>query len=262
MICTAFLFSHLLNYFGYWGAPRTGDIRLKQSAGFLTLLILGPVLYQCIKWSERRVTSLNTRLSIQQEIQKGLKKNEQEMSDLTSQELTEKGLALIADCRQIILSADSKAKRLEQFCSADTLGILNSPERWTGIPEVNAVIEQEKRLCEKQNIQFETDIILPSAGTVEILDLCIILLNLLDNAVRACSLSENLSPCIRISIAVQGSYLVIVCQNDSNRRIERKIHKTGQGMSILHSMAVKYNGHFSTEKSDGSWHARLILECR
>lgn len=261
MLCAAFLFMSLLNAFNYFGNGRAETGSLIRTAGSLALLLLGIVFYQCIKWSEQHLDSLNTRLSVQQEVQDSLKEREQDLQGLASRDMTQEGLALIADFRQMIRTLDSPQGSRELLCAASASGILDSPERWTSFPEVNAVIEQEKRLSESRGIPFDADIDLPAAGAIEPLDLCIILLNLLDNAIRACSLMEKPGTGIQLSVAVKGAYLTICCRNDSSRHIERMIRKTGQGMHILQSMARKYRGRFMTERSANGWKAALVLEC-
>ena len=93
--------------------------------------------------------------------------------------------------------------------------------------------------------------------------LCIIVGNLIDNAIHACGLAQvereaQARPEIRLSAGVVQGYLVIKCENPVFPETEGK-KGTGYGQKILNSLAEKYQGNFFSERQGEQYMAQISL---
>ena len=62
---------------------------------------------------------------------------------------------------------------------------------YTGISSIDTVLSEKKRAATEKDICMELDISLSSLCDIDHTDICIILLNLIDNAIEACLKIEN-----------------------------------------------------------------------
>ncbi len=131
---------------------------------------------------------------------------------------------------------------------------------YCGIPIVNAILSEKEAQCRRQGITLRTDLLFPEDAAVTSIDLCSIFSNLLDNAIRACThLPPDSARQIYLSVAVQGDYLLIRCDNSAAKAPGPVPEGSGYGMKILKDIARRYAGDFQTEFANGTFTARLIL---
>ncbi len=117
---------------------------------------------------------------------------------------------------------------------------------------VNAILEDKSRECEKVGIKFATDIMLENNIAISNPELCIVMSNLLDNAIRAC---ENVTDkFIILSAREKQGYLVIKQENSFDGVVENRrtgvLSEHGLGLGIIESLAMKYDGSLKTETED------------
>lgn len=136
---------------------------------------------------------------------------------------------------------------------------------WCGIPVINAMLTEKSNQCRRDNIRFTADMLLPDKLSIQDLDLCIALGNLLDNAIHECRKSPDDTD-IRPEISLVGKYrqgyLVLKCTNSffsGNNRIPSVPEGTGYGLKILEDLAGRYDGNFYFEMSDLACTAQLSL---
>ena len=146
---------------------------------------------------------------------------------------------------------------------------------YCGIPIINAILSEKKLLCEEQGTRLTAEISLPDELSVNNLDLCSALGNLLDNAIRACGKLTNrtedgetensritgnaAAPEIRLSCGIRNGYLIVKTVNPSGNGPGVKPEGTGYGHKILRDLAKRYQGDFFTEYKDGTFTAQLSL---
>lgn len=106
---------------------------------------------------------------------------------------------------------------------------------------VDIIMQNRKALCGKESISFQYSI-LANWKNIDEMDLCVLLLNMMDNAVEA--ERKESEKAIRLEISNYKGYLKIECRN----RIEKSVLKRNPG---LH-----------TSKNDGEEHGIGLLSIR
>lgn len=134
--------------------------------------------------------------------------------------------------------------------------------RYCEIPVINAILSEKELVCRQNDIQLQTEFMLPDRVSIASIDLCSIFSNLLDNAIRACAQRpQGQSRSIQLRCKMQGDYLIINCQNTVSGGPRPHPEGTGYGTKILKDIAKRYDGKFQTEFSDGVFIARLVVLC-
>lgn len=127
---------------------------------------------------------------------------------------------------------------------------------------VNVILEEKSRLAEKQGITMKISASLPERLNMEKADLCSIFSNLLDNAVHAAALA----PAAKIVVVrawLKAGYCMVKVKNtygtaDVPDR-EKNTEHQGIGLFILRSVAEKYDGELTIEKTDSVFEAVVRL---
>jgi len=109
-------------------------------------------------------------------------------------------------------------------------------------------------------------LLIPEDLIIDPLDLCRILGNLLDNAIRSCiQFQQNdskKSQEIQTEIVLKGrlfrDLLVITCRNTALKNKEKKIYGQGYGQQILQSVAKKYDGNFCGKYAGNGCYEAII----
>ncbi len=151
---------------------------------------------------------------------------------------------------------------------------------------VNAIVFAKAHEANKNGIALKTELKIPAELEIDPLDLCRILGNLLDNAIRSCIQFQkeaeagdskyldriNLdqrktdiqtdikkhTPMIELEGRLLRDLLVITCSNTALQNKEKKIYGQGYGQQILRSVARKYDGNFSGEYVGSNRYEALI----
>lgn len=131
---------------------------------------------------------------------------------------------------------------------------------------VNAVLWQKQSEAQKSGIRFEVDISQSEDFPIERTDVCSLMVNLADNALRACKGCDN--PFVEISASRKINMLFIEVKNSCliNADVGTKRIRTtksgdhGYGMEIINRIADKYSGDFSFAAENGVATAQVMLE--
>lgn len=129
----------------------------------------------------------------------------------------------------------------------------NSKSPQTGNMILDVIISEKRSACRKKGINFKCDIDFSRGEFVDMMDVCSIFSNILDNAIEACDKTEE-NRYINIKGKNVGNYIVLKCINsksndikiDSNGKIEtdksdRDNH--GLGMESIRKSVEKYDGN-------------------
>lgn len=129
---------------------------------------------------------------------------------------------------------------------------------------VNVILAEKVKEAEVQNILMDICVELSENITIEKIDLCSVFFNLLDNALHAATLAEK-HRVITVHSWLRGGYCMVKVTNSvpsasiqaaANR--DRELH--GYGLSILESVAKKYQGEFSVCTESGKFIADIKLK--
>lgn len=140
----------------------------------------------------------------------------------------------------------------------------------SGKSAVDAVLNEKLWTAHKNQITTSFDIAKLDSLFVEQMDLCIILANILDNAVEACqALHANKERYIRLKLSVNEEYLLISCENpvegepirqgDFYLSSKKEKQNHGLGLKSIQTTADKYHGEYMTRVADGKFHIIVKL---
>ena len=137
---------------------------------------------------------------------------------------------------------------------------------------VNAVVAHYLGIAEKEGIAVETRLHVPEdVGTMPIIDLCVVMGNLLENALHACLRMTEGQRKIHATARVDGNALVIVIENsfDGTWREKDGVYlsigadgesREGIGMVSVNSICKKHGGLLRVETDDGVWKSSALVE--
>ena len=120
----------------------------------------------------------------------------------------------------------------------------------------DALLSDKAKLCEEYGIELKCRLDFPDNMPIDNARLCIVLSNLIDNAIRACrELTEGNTaehkPFISLKVNEQFGYLVIRQENSFNGIVENRrsgaFSEHGLGLEIIKSIADELKGELVTE---------------
>lgn len=137
----------------------------------------------------------------------------------------------------------------------------------TGNVMVDAILNSKLTLARRQKIPVNCKAELPERISVEDVDLCVILGNLLDNAIEACGRMEEGARFLRVYMRVNTSQFYLSVQNsareepdfDERNYISRKRGNHGLGMKRVKAMVDKYHGYLNLANEPGIFAAEVTL---
>lgn len=133
-------------------------------------------------------------------------------------------------------------------------------------PLVNAVLWQKQQAAEKSGTEFRTSIEPSEDFPIDRIDICSLMVNLVDNALRECENCKN--PFVQIEVSRKINMLFISVKNSCmalKKEGTRKLPTTkngdhGYGMEIINKIAEKYNGDFAFTAENNIADASVMLE--
>ena len=136
-----------------------------------------------------------------------------------------------------------------------TIWLCRSKARYR-IQLLGPLLSDKAKLCEEYGIELKCRLDFPANMPIDNARLCIILSNLIDNAIRACrELTEGSTaehkPFISLKVNEQFGYLVIRQENSFNGIVENRrsgaFSEHGLGLEIIKSIADELKGELVTE---------------
>lgn len=139
----------------------------------------------------------------------------------------------------------------------------------TGNVMIDAILNSKISVARAKQIQVEAKVIVPQQLSVAEVDLCVILGNLLDNAIEAClRIAEESHRFIRIYMDVlQGQlYLYVLNATAGKLRQQGGVYlstKTarghGYGLMRMDRVVEKYHGYLDRQDEDGVFATEVLL---
>lgn len=151
-------------------------------------------------------------------------------------------------------SGDSREKIREMldFSSDHLKG--SSPMRYCGNSVVNAILTIKSQSAREKDIAMESECSIPEEIGIEMIDLCSLFTNLIDNAIEACEkVAEKEKRSLSVRAGLRGGYLTVKVENtyaqapvkEKGRILTSKQDKDnhGYGLKLVEDIAKKYNGN-------------------
>ncbi len=133
---------------------------------------------------------------------------------------------------------------------------------------IDAILNSKLSLARSRQISIHAKAVVPQALTVSELDLCVILGNLLDNAMEACGLIENEADrFIRVYIDVKQNHLYLSVTNTSGGQVRKqngqyltsKSGMHGFGLLRVDRLIDKYGGYIKRRDEEGAFTSEILL---
>lgn len=131
----------------------------------------------------------------------------------------------------------------------------------------DAILNSKLTLAKQKNVNINCKAVLPETLSIEDVDLCVLLGNLLDNAIEACEKIPEEMRFLRIYMVAKKSQLYVSVQNsakeelDFNERnyISTKRGAHGLGMKRVKAVTDKYEGYLTLANESGIFAAEVTL---
>lgn len=132
---------------------------------------------------------------------------------------------------------------------------------------VDAILNSKLTLARRQSISVNCKVKVPEKLPIEDVDLCVILGNLMDNALEACRQIEEKDRFLRIYMAVNKSQLYLSIQNsakadpdfEEQNYITKKRGNHGLGMKRVQTATEKYHGYLNLANEPGIFAAEVTM---
>lgn len=138
----------------------------------------------------------------------------------------------------------------------------------SGNINVDAILNSKLSLAEKSQITIKCDACVPEKLTVSAVDLCVVLGNLIDNALESCEKIERVEKrFLRIYLCVMKNQLYISVSNGTKELI-RKLDKEyisnkrgnhGYGLKRIDDIVEKYQGYINRQNEPEVFATEILL---
>ncbi len=134
----------------------------------------------------------------------------------------------------------------------------------TGNRMADAILNSKLTLAKEKEINIKADAKIPVSLTISELDLCIIIGNLLDNAIDACLELPAPKRLIRIYMEMKGNFLYFSLINTAGGTKKTSFKTTkgaghGLGIGRIDSIVKKYGGFIKRASEDESFSTEILL---
>jgi sensor histidine kinase regulating citrate/malate metabolism len=136
----------------------------------------------------------------------------------------------------------------------------------TGNIMVDAMLGSKISLARSRKIEVAAKATVPKALAVSEIDLCVIIGNLLDNAMEASLKLDEKARIIRVYIDIFNEYLYISVANAMRGKMDKsaghissKGENHGFGLVRIDKIAKKYDGHVNRQHEEGVFATEVML---
>ncbi len=127
----------------------------------------------------------------------------------------------------------------------------------TNNPVVDILVGNKMGIAKSMGISVNCSLLLPYPCGLRDIDICIVLSNALDNAIRACkSMEAGAEKYIYVSGRIQGDFLMIEIENSCQGK---GMFKKGTGLSNVKAVVEKYGGAMSIETQGNKFVLHVLL---
>lgn len=141
----------------------------------------------------------------------------------------------------------------------------------TGNVRIDAVLNSKLAVAKRKGIRVNAKAIVPKDLAVSEVDLCIIIGNLLDNAMEACEKeTEEEKRFIRVYIDILKAQLYIYVANSMTNEIKKvgknylttKTAGHGFGLMRVDRVVARYNGYLNRQHEEGVFATEIMLKIK
>lgn len=139
----------------------------------------------------------------------------------------------------------------------------------TGNVMIDAILNSKLSLIKSKSIEVNAKAVVPAKLQISEIDLCVIIGNLLDNAMESClRQSDDSNRFIRVFIGMlKGQLYISVCNSVSEKIIKsgksylsvKDSENHGFGLMRIDRIAEKYSGYVNRQNEDGVFATEVML---
>lgn len=266
MPIATFLVAYVMSEYMY----RTKEQLLMKIAAIsvIALIISNVLLFYLFELQIKNAETKTRAMLLQQQIQdkadyyKELAEK-QRLSNKTAHDLKNQLFALEELIKKDPVSGKEELKAItDKLLSASEMTL-------TGIDSIDALITAKQLKMREYDICFTHRVVMPKHMSVQPLEFCIVLGNLLDNAIEANEKVAKNDRFVSLSIAQKQGYLSVQIGNAiaenvkihnneiSTTKRNKEVH--GFGIQSVKEITEKYNGTISFEQKENIFIASVIL---
>ena len=134
----------------------------------------------------------------------------------------------------------------------------------TGNQMADAILNSKLSIAAEKQIKIKAEAQIPVSLTISELDLCIVIGNLLDNAIDACMELPAEERLIRIYMEMKGNYLYLVLTNTAGGTKKHSFRTAkgeghGLGLARVDAVVKKYGGYLTRASEDNAFSTEVLL---
>ena len=138
---------------------------------------------------------------------------------------------------------------------------------------INAICIDKCERCKKEGIDIIFDMTINKELKIDDLDLCIVLGNLIDNAIEACEKIKNkeIQKVIQVNVKIYLNQIYIKVINSKNNKVKKRNNKFltskmdkknhGLGLENVKESVYKNNGDIEIKDSNNTFEVSLYMKC-
>lgn len=127
---------------------------------------------------------------------------------------------------------------------------------------VDIIARRYAVLAKKQDIKIDYLLSLPQQTGVADTDLCIVLGNLIENAMNACRTQLSGRKFLRVEVRTEENKVLIAVDNSIDMSSKQIGSSAGLGIPSVRAIAKKYSGMAGFEQKNGVFQASVLLYCK
>lgn len=141
----------------------------------------------------------------------------------------------------------------------------------TGNMILDIILNEKNSICHKNDISFLCDLDFSKCNFIEMIDVCCIFSNILDNSIEACNKinSHSIPKTIKIRGTVAKQYYIVKCENTKINKVKMKNNKFftskkddfvhGLGIENIKSSLKKYDGEIRIEDLENKFIVKIYF---
>jgi len=138
----------------------------------------------------------------------------------------------------------------------------------TGSIIIDAILNSKISLADSKKISVNAKATVPESLSISEIDLCVVIGNLLDNAIEACEKIANGEKFIRIFMGIKNTQLYIYIANTAPGGKQTKVNGSfstrksgyhGYGLMRIDKTVGKYRGYVRRSSEDGAFTTEILL---
>ncbi|MDE7324883.1 MAG: GHKL domain-containing protein [Lachnospiraceae bacterium] len=134
----------------------------------------------------------------------------------------------------------------------------------TGNRMADAILNSKLSLAAEKKILVKAEAKIPVSLAIQAVDLCIVIGNLLDNAMEACMELPEQERLIRLYIEMKGRYLYLALTNTAGGKKKKEFRTDkgeghGFGIARIDAVVRKYGGYVNRASEDGAFSTEVLL---